>query len=125
MGHVIGGYGRLMFKRHRILAHRAAWVCAKGRIPKGRDVLHKCDVPACINVDHLFLGTHQDNMTDCVVKGRRTVVRGMQQGNAKLTDQKVRTIRADRRTQKLLAARYGVSQALISLVKRRQAWRHI
>jgi hypothetical protein len=50
--------------------HRLAWAEANGPIPTGLRVLHKCDVPACCNPDHLFVGTQLDNVTDMRVKGR-------------------------------------------------------
>jgi len=53
-------------------AHRASWVIYHGPIPNDLFVLHKCDVPACINPKHLFLGTQLDNMRDGFVKGRVT-----------------------------------------------------
>ena len=51
-------------------AHRAAWVDANGPISEGMCVLHRCDNPPCVNVDHLFLGTQADNIADMVAKGR-------------------------------------------------------
>jgi hypothetical protein len=51
-------------------AHRHAWALTNGPIPAGLYVLHKCDVPACVNPDHLFVGTHRDNMDDKVQKLR-------------------------------------------------------
>lgn len=51
-------------------AHRVAWLIFKGLIPKDCHVLHKCDIPSCVNPDHLFLGTNLDNMRDKVKKGR-------------------------------------------------------
>ena len=52
------------------LAHRASWNINKGEIPKGMQVLHRCDNPKCVNPLHLFLGTQADNIHDCMAKGR-------------------------------------------------------
>lgn len=65
------GYGQVHHNGKRYRTHRLAWELYRGEIPNGLLVLHKCDVTACVNPDHLFLGTVQDNATDRVRKGRR------------------------------------------------------
>lgn len=94
-------------------AHRAAWEIFKGEIPKGMHVLHRCDVPSCVNPDHLFLGTHKENMDDRAAKGRLRVrpMFGEKNGNAKLTLEKVeqmRLARADGQSVRLIAEKFGV-----------------
>ena len=64
------GYGRLRAGGEKVLAHRLSYSIFKGEIAEGLFVCHTCDNPACINPEHLFLGTHQDNVSDCVAKGR-------------------------------------------------------
>lgn len=64
------GYGRVRYKGKKFLTHRLMWEFEKGPIPEGMQVLHKCDNPSCANVDHLFLGTNQDNVDDKMMKGR-------------------------------------------------------
>ena len=64
------GYGDFRMGRH-YLAHRAAYEAFVGPIPKGMHVLHKCDVRSCVNPNHLFVGTNQENIIDSVRKGRR------------------------------------------------------
>jgi len=68
------GYGEFFLFRkgsrsHHGLAHRVAWEMFRGPIGD-MFVLHKCDTPACVNPEHLFLGTQKDNMRDALAKGR-------------------------------------------------------
>jgi hypothetical protein len=66
-----GGYGVAFLAEHGTTgAHRMSWILSHGPIPGGLFVLHKCDTPLCCNPDHLFLGTHADNMKDKASKGR-------------------------------------------------------
>lgn len=67
------GYGRLFVRRRRWRAHRLAWTLERGPIPPGLVVMHRCDQPSCVRVDHLELGTQAENLRDRDRK-RRTVV---------------------------------------------------
>ena len=64
------GYGKIRVNGRQIAASRAAWIAAKGAIPPGLWVLHRCDNPPCVNPDHLFLGDRTANTRDMIAKGR-------------------------------------------------------
>lgn len=127
-GHTRNGYGRLnmgaAYGRRRIDAHRLAYQLAHGPIEDGLVVCHHCDVRACCNPTHLFLGTQRQNMDDMLAKGRSSP--GELRPQARLTTEAVRAIRAASGfTQQELAERYGVSQSNISAVLLRKSWRHV
>ena len=115
------GYAKLGGK----LGSRVSWALNRGALPEEMDVLHSCDNPYCVNPDHLFLGTHQDNMSDMKKKGRAKTKHGADHGLAKLTDDHVRAIRSSLERNVWWAKRLGVSETLISLVRRRRIWRHV
>ena len=107
--------------------HRYAWERENGAIGAGLCVLHKCDVPSCVNPMHLFLGTVQDNNQDKCNKGRARggSMKGEAHPSAKLNAQKVRDIRAKYaagQRQTSLAREFGMSQPTISQIVRRELW---
>ncbi len=124
----IEGYGTIYANGKMQLLHRFAWEQSNGPIPEGEGphgtcVLHRCDNPPCCNVDHLFLGTNQDNIDDMIEKGRQAT--GEDHGNSKLTETDVIAIRADTRSQSKIAVDYGVSRSLISCIKLHKRWKHV
>jgi len=98
--------------RH-VYAHRYSYELHYGPIPDGHQVCHRCDNPPCVRPDHLFLGTHRDNMDDMIAKGR--------QAHALLTpkqaaDVRIEHARGPRGIGSALARRYGVSKHVISRI---------
>lgn len=122
---VPGGYGKL----RRVRSHRASYEAFKGPIPDGLFVCHKCDVPACVNPDHLFLGTSRDNIDDMVAKGRQCRWNGRREGHqnprAKITEDQARAILHSSDSRAALVAQYGLSPAAICYIKRRVTWKHL
>lgn len=121
------GYGKIPVGGRLIGAHRIAYTLAVGPIPPGIFVCHECDNPPCCNPNHLFLGTAADNNRDTVLKGRarRNAARGEANPQAKLTEAKVRAIRADPRPGHLIAADYGVGTTTVHRIKHREDWAHV
>lgn len=133
-----GRYGEMNDrKRGHIKAHRLSWELHNGSIPDGLEVCHKCDNTLCVRPDHLFLGSHDDNMQDMMRKGRHRVVPKYGSSNpmAKLTESQVAEIRrlydsdgvhtkaySGDFSQSKLAKRFGVSRAAISLIVERKVW---
>jgi hypothetical protein len=111
-------------------AHRAAYELFVGPIPPGQQVLHRCDVRACVNPAHLFLGTNDDNVRDREQKGR-----GNHSHAAKLTPKQVEEIRgryargrrwvSGKVTMTYLAKMYGVRPSTIYSILRGISWRGV
>lgn len=113
------GYGRFGLHGTPIRAHRIAFFLSTDSVAE--EVCHHCDNPACVNPNHLFGGTHTDNMADKATKGRQF---------AKLTEATVREIRRLHAagagyTQKILGEMFGVNRSQIRRIVNRVNWRHV
>lgn len=112
------GYGRFGVEKGYIeYAHRWLWERLHGPIPEGLFICHRCDNPGCVNPNHLFLGTHLENMEDMREKQRTR--RNLRHPHTKLSDDDVRAIRvavANGTKTRDLALTYGVHQCHINAV---------
>jgi len=111
--------------RQNVRAHRFIWELVNGRIPNGKFVCHHCDNRPCVRPDHLFLGSHQDNMTDMTTKNRQAL--GERNGRAKLNAKIIEYVRSRAGIHKHseLAQELGVSIATIRHIVNRRIWRHL
>jgi HNH endonuclease len=143
------GYGQISHNLRMRTAHTFSYETFVGKIPKGLWVLHRCDVRSCVNPQHLFLGTRADNIADMIQKGRSwaqtsreavvanghrnrhflPVLFGEKNYNAKLTHDKVRSIRqlwtAGAVSKTALGKRFGVSRTAISYVVDGKRWKDV
>lgn len=120
------GYGRIRIAKREYVASRAAYLRWKGPIPDGLWVLHTCDNPRCCNPDHLFLGTHADNMADMKAKGRWNGPRGEAVTNrVRLTEVQVRYVLKSGESTRELATEFAVSQYCIWAIRNGRTWKHI
>jgi hypothetical protein len=109
------GYYVIGHKGKSIGAHRYSYILHKGPIPEGYYICHHCDNPGCVNPDHLFAGTPQDNMNDMVAKDRWRW--GRKGGRQKLTKEQIIEIRNSTVSSYKLAEVYGVSSTQIRRIR--------
>jgi len=121
------GYPRFRYKGKMKLVHRYMYERKYGEAPEDLLVCHKCDNRVCINLDHLFLGTNQDNMTDMCLKNRQNKIKGEKHYKSKLTEEQVREIRFSSKGiyQDDLAKKYNVSQSVIGYIINNKIWKHV
>lgn len=115
------GYGTLKYRQKAIKAHRAVYSEFVGEIPEGHFVLHRCDVRTCVNPDHLFTGTNDDNMRDMAEKKRGRGARGA-------TDEQMRQAKAMIRggmTQAEVSRITGIPRSTLSLAMSGKLYRNV
>jgi hypothetical protein len=132
LGHINNkGYGKFQLKRggySLVYAHRFSYeVYNCVEVPPHLHVCHSCDIPCCVNPDHLWAGTRSDNMQDCVAKGRFRKLGnpGSKNGRAILKEDQIMAIRNDVRSLRKIGREYGLDYTVISKIKAGKLWRHI
>lgn len=125
------GYGGFKAENDKqVRAHKWAYQHFVGPVPDGWYVCHRCDTPACVNPDHLFLGTPKMNTADMWKKGRQAPrAHGEANTAAKLTETDVIAIRAlyatGRMSQRRIGDLFGIEQTSVGLIVRRERWKHV
>jgi hypothetical protein len=121
------GYGVMKVHGRTRFVHQLAYELYKGDIPSGKIVRHTCDNRLCCEPAHLILGTHKDNTSDMVARGRSA--KGVDHGRAKLAEDDVKKIRerfaAENISRAALAKEYGIDASLVSKIISRKIWKHI
>lgn len=118
------GYGQLRVEGKALYAHRMSYLMHKGPIPTGQILRHTCDIPHCVNPEHLIVGTHKDNTEDARDRNRFGAQR--KAGNSKLTWEAVREIRkllkAGTHTKAAIGALFGVSAKTVYHIEVGNQW---
>ncbi len=123
------GYGMIGIGGRKMKTATHVSLALAGRaVPTGMFACHRCDMPACVNPDHLFIGTPLDNVRDMIAKGRSRPARGERQRQAKVTAEQVREIRslaASGTPHRLIAERFGLAPSTVSNINTGHSWKHL
>lgn len=128
-----GSYGTFLMNGRKERAHRVAWKLYRGEIPTGFCVLHRCDVPNCVRLSHLFLGTQMDNWLDAfrknriypIDKARLKVPFGENHPGHKLFEYQVREIILSDLSEPKLAKQFGVNKGHINRIRNGKVWKSV
>ena len=122
------GYGRINRDNKLVRLHREVWKDANGEVPSGKEICHKCDNPSCINLNHLYAGTHKQNMADKALRGRVKNMIGSLSHRAKLHENDIPIIRSrisGGETCYSIARDYGVTGETVLHIKNGRSWGHV
>ncbi len=113
------GYGRAVLNRKTMGAHRAIWISENGEIPCGMMVLHRCHNRKCVEISHLYLGDHKQNMEDRAMSGRN------RSGHDRLNQETAAEVRnlCRTKTQREAAAILGLPKSVIGDVMSGKCWK--
>jgi HNH endonuclease len=120
------GYAQIQYNWRRLLAHVAAYIAFKGEPTPGKIIMHTCDIKHCVNPGHLKEGTYAENMQDAARKNR--MARGSRNGNAILTEEKVRLaikLRKEGLTLCAVGSIIGCSNQTVSAIEQGKIWRSV
>jgi hypothetical protein len=124
---LLSGYGKIVINKVQWRAHRAAYYLTRGQIPEGMVVCHHCDNPGCVNPEHLFLGTQQENLADMRRKGRMKTgtTTGEKHWKTTITAEQAMEIYLAEGSHRRIAEQFGISRPAVTSIKNRRTWRHI
>ena len=120
------GYGKLRSKYTQHTAHKVSYEVFKGPIQPGKYVCHHCDVRACVNPEHLFLGSPKENQQDMAKKMRHAY--GDKNGNSKLSEDQAKSILSMRnsgKTKTSVGDAFGVSRVAVAKIWSGALWPHL
>jgi hypothetical protein len=125
------GYGIIYHDSKQWYVHRLEWTNNFGEIPKGKCVCHTCDNRKCYNINHLFLGSHLENMQDMAKKGvlLKRAARGEKQALSKFTEKQIREIRKIYDKEKYsihkMAKIFSIAFSTMYCILTRKTWAHV
>ena len=110
-------------KGKKLLAHRVSYEVHHGDIPEGKCVLHKCDVPSCVNPDHLYIGDRKDNSDDMYSRGRARI--GSKHYASKITEDIAKKIKGSGLSTKEISNIYNISRQSAADIIYGRTWKHV
>lgn len=122
------GYSVVHYDNKPMQGHRASYLIYKGNIPKELQVCHTCDNRACLNPEHLYLGSAKDNARDRDQRGRKASTLGSKNGNNKLCENQVVQIKKmlnEGKTLPEIAKYFPVTKSNIWCIKKGISWSHV